>query len=176
MHLKASRYTVFPKQKLEYDFEIVELVEIKAIDVSIKLVSINLKITAIYRSPESCSHKFNDLSFNCIENYKTTDYHVIAGDININLLETDEYIEDYKNISSSFAYESYINRVTRPVTKKCLDHFYVKKKGISPSTNLSAFIVQQDITDHYTTILSLPVIEPLKSQAERTKRYMNYNI
>ncbi len=69
---------------------------------------------------------------------------IVIGDININLLN-ETFSRDYMFFMSSIGLSSYVNTVTRPSSKTCLDHVFCR---LSSNFQLSANVSEFDITDH----------------------------
>lgn len=104
-------------------------------------------------------------------------YHVIIGDVNIDLLCDCEYSEHYKNVFTLYGIISYINSITRPASGTCLDHFLVRASVESQDVKILPFIVNSGITDHFPIALLL-ADEKLKNTKAKVKqeikRYIDY--
>lgn len=162
------------RNNLEYSGRIVPIGQTKALELDLILERKRIKITAIYRSPQCCPKTFNKDLSDYIGKINTHDYHVIIGDININLLANNEIVDEYKNILSFYGYKSYVNNVTRPSGGSCIDHIFLRYCQPIPEQTKS-FIVRTDVTDHYTILLCLDFMKiPPRKNKIRYKEYMNY--
>lgn len=171
---KNDGVVIYIRNNLEYNVRIVPIGQSKALEIAITLENKNVKITGIYRSPKSCVKIFNRHLSDYVANENSSDYHVIVGDININLLSNHEDIDEYRNILSSFGYESYINDITRPSGRSCVDHFFLKCRKPHPN-QAKSFIVGTDVTDHYTILLCLDKVDtPQEKRIQQYKYYINY--
>lgn len=122
-HNKNDGVIGFIKKSFEYTYSITEIGDIKALEICLLYGESKkvLKVTAIYRSPDSCAHEFNLHLMNYLNKATKLDIH-----INIDILSDTIVAEEYKNIMNSYGYVSFINRCTRPQSKTCLDHFFYK--------------------------------------------------
>lgn len=100
--------------------------------------------------------------------------HIIAGDMNINILSNDTWAEEYLNILSSYGFVSMINLPTRPQSGTCLDHFFVR--GFNPlDDDADAGVLHYLVTDHYPVILGLDLEMKFKNNnPKNVKRYISY--
>nr|CAH7721011.1 unnamed protein product [Callosobruchus chinensis] len=76
---------------------------------------------------------------------------------------------------SSFGYVSYINKYTRPSTKTCIDHFYVK--GDQELSKIHAFVINYKITDHCPILISFSSANRHRNENKTSyvfKKYINY--
>lgn len=60
---------------------------------------------------------------------------------------------------AKYGYISLINKPTRVTneTKSCIDHLFLKSDIKTTNTSFKSFIIETDITDHYTIYLNLPI-------------------
>jgi len=89
-------------------------------------------------------------------NLKRQSIEIFAGDININILETNSRIvNEYLAIAGRNGFTSYINGPTRvtEITSTCIDHYFVS--ACQNQSKCYGFILQNTITDHYTTLLRI---------------------
>lgn len=117
-----------------------------------EIESQKVTLSDIYRSPSTCPRKFNLDLHQYVQAVKGNDMHIITGDINIDLLSTPDFREEYKNILSASGYESYINECTRSKSQTCLDQFHVRAKT---HRNIKSYIFHHSITDHYPIALTV---------------------
>lgn len=74
---------------------------------------------------------------------------IFVGDININILETnDNHVTNYLAMMNSLGFQSYINSITRSISKTCLDHLFINQKLNSGILCFESYILEEDITDH----------------------------
>lgn len=172
---KNEGVVVYIKSEFNYKHSIVSLGNTKILELIIKYKNIeNICISAIYKSPS-----INELDFiTSLERYlsqkKKLHSHILVGDININLFDEKDYVEHYKNILASFNFNSYINKITRPRSGTCIDHFFVKC-STEISRRIKSFIFEHDITDHYPIAISLPrEVNKPKNNLCKSKYYTNY--
>lgn len=174
---KNDGVVVYVKKYLNFDYEVIEIGETKAVEISLKNNSRNSrKVTAIYRSPQQCTKLFNQSLYNYLESSLSSE-HVIVGDININTLSNEDFVEEYKNIMQSFGFTSVINKCTRPESGSCLDHFYIKGWNTNFNSNdKNGCIIQYLITDHYPIMLSCNKTSEHKvsKNKSREKIYVSY--
>lgn len=116
---KNDGVVVYVRDDLQYNQRVVSVGEIRVLELDMELEGKTVKVTGIYRSPQVCQKKFNEDLLEYINKTRKWDYHVIVGDMNINLLSSGELVDEYKSLFSSFGYTSYINDVTRPSSNSC---------------------------------------------------------
>ena len=174
---KNDGVIAFIKKNIEYTFEIVNIGDIKALQIDMLFGQNNnkiAKITGIYRSPSSCPNDFNFHLLNYLDTITETNIHIITGDINIDILGDNPTVDEYKNIMNSYGYISYINRYTRPCSKTCLDHFFIKNL-LNSDEGLKSFVFTYDITDHYPTAIAFGMNKPQTNNIQYNKKYINYH-
>lgn len=174
---KNDGVIAFIKKNIEYTFKIVNIGDIKALEVDMlygQNNNKNAKITGIYRSPSSCPNDFNLHLLNYLDIIPETSIHIITGDINIDILGDSPTVDEYKNIMNSYGYISYINRYTRPCSKTCLDHFFIKN-SINSDEGLKSFVFTYDITDHYPTAIAFNINKAQTNNIQYNKKYINYH-
>lgn len=169
---------VFVKESIESLFEVVTLGEINVLEVEFLYASTKVKLTCIYRSPSTSAAVFNG-NLNAYLSSKKgcdCDYHILGGDINIDLLSQNNDTNEYKNTMSTYGYDSYINIYTRPQSKTCLDHFFLTSEHASKTifeSNINGYVIDYDITDHQPTILTIEVKQAPKVSKQHARNYMN---
>lgn len=102
--------------------------------------------------------------------------HIITGDININILASDNDVDEYSNILCTFGFQSLINCSTRPSSGSCIDHFFIKTMRSLDETKVEGFVLQSLITDHYPIILVLDFESERKETINRlnVKKYVDF--
>lgn len=145
---------VYVRENINFEHENIQLGEITAIDLNIQNNNERIRLTAIYKSPKYVITDFNEKLALYLEDKKHCKKHIITGDINIDLLENEHRVEEYKNILNFFGFTSYINKYTRPESESCLDHFSVEgfQQGES---DIKGIVLHNLITDHYPILLSV---------------------
>ena len=147
------------RSNLNYCYQIKQLNSMKLLQIVINVnKNTNFNIMAVYRSPSTDPYEFNIHLQNYFQliNFKQNDYYIFVGDINIDILQINEYICGYINVLSEFGFTSTINNATR-IDKNhmsCIDHIFIKAKH-NNTDFLIPIIIETDITDHYTTVLQI---------------------
>ncbi|KAJ8947832.1 hypothetical protein NQ318_009976, partial [Aromia moschata] len=117
--------------------------------------------TAIYRPPSTCIKEFNSILKQYISRVKINnnkeEYHIIVGDINLNLLENNDDTSEYLNNLSEYNYHSAINEKTRVQNNEgsCIDHILIRNNN--EYRDCLSFTLDLNITDHRSTIINLPI-------------------
>lgn len=165
----------FIRENFNYNSKTVNIGEIKALKILIAL-SNNRKIdiTSVYRSPSKCPKLFNTKLIEYLSSCEKYDINVITGDINIDLLADNDYVEEYKNIMSYFGFTSYINEYTRLPSYTCIDHFFVSNKNNLNMLKYKSYIFRYNITDHCPIALTFRIEKKLNEEPNY-KSYVNYN-
>lgn len=164
------------KTNIQYKHEIIYFNEINLLQIVTQSTDKKLTITAIYRSPQTCPDTFNSDLYYYLRNIKnSTDYSIVVGDININILGHKEFTEDYLNILHEQEYTSFINDYTRvdKDIKTCIDHVFIKQSS-NCSNVITPIIIQNKITDHYPIMLIMDFKYTQRVEKERYKKYINY--
>lgn len=174
---KADGVIAYVRKSLYSKYSLVNIGECKAIQLEINLTGINLFITAIYRSPSICVNNFIEQFHSYLDNFRAdaTSYHIIAGDINIDILGDSEMKFNYLNTLSEHNYHSFINRATRP-TGSCIDHIFVNGGLTDVRDNCQSYILRSHITDHHSTsiFLSMPFEVPSELRHSQYNKYIKY--
>lgn len=121
-----------------------------------KVGGLTYGITAVYKPPPipivdlvSDLHSF-------FEENVTENIEIFVGDINIDLLDSrSDDVLRYSSTMAHFGFVSYINSVTRPETKTCLDHIFVNRKLKSEYVSCKTNRLDSLITDHYPVMLTV---------------------
>lgn len=165
---------VYVRENINFEHENIQLGEITAIDLNIQNNNERIRLTAIYKSPKYVITDFNEKLALYLEDKKHCKKHIITGDINIDLLENEHRVEEYKNILNFFGFTSYINKYTRPESESCLDHFFVKGFQQEES-DIKGIVLHNLITDHYPILLSVDLkIKRKNIILKNEKKYTNY--
>lgn len=169
---------VYIAETLSYDYKVVDIGVIKAIQVTVFHCNKRLLITAIYRPPSTCPRDFNLNLYEYVKNCRRdVDVHVFVGDINIDILSSEEAAEDYLNILNEEGFVSTINNYTRIQnnSKSCLDHIFLRQKHTVVEKSIP-IILKTNITDHFLVLLQLRFVgKKGVKNAQDTKTYLNVN-
>lgn len=175
---KNDGVILYVKHGFKHSHSIIKLSEINAIELKIKYNKEPITITALYKSPNLCPKTFNKNLNTYLNNNKKENFHIITGDINIDLLSNIDYVEQYKNTLHTFGFVSYINQITRPKSKTCLDHFFMKnsRKSDIPNEEIHSFIFNSEITDHIpiSLVVNNRNYSNENKNKEQYKKFTNY--
>jgi len=122
------------------------------------LNSYKFNILSTYRPPSTNVKDFIRSLEKQLENLNHCDFCIFAGDININLLDSENNLtQEYVNILNSNGFLQHTNKPTRITadTKSCIDHFFVKIKSNRKLYSVATFIIETFITDHFPLILNI---------------------
>lgn len=151
---KNDGVLVYIRKDIECTHNIITLGENKSVEINIAGDN-SLTLTAIYKSPQTCVHTFNTNIFDYLESKCQVKTHMIVGDMNINLLADDEFVEEYKNIMCTFGYMSVINEITRPGGNTCIDHIFLKDVNLENRLqHIKGYILHYLITDHFSIMVT----------------------
>lgn len=106
-------------------------------------MDVYFNLLCVYRLHDFSENEYIQELENVLPNIKNNTIYI--GDININTLAQSSNSQLYSSVLSNNGYVSLVNAVTRPVSKSCIDHIFIKNR------NLSAFksaIFDVDLTDH----------------------------
>ncbi|KAJ8962757.1 hypothetical protein NQ318_001155 [Aromia moschata] len=148
------------KHDLEYTYQITKLNRtMKLLDIKIKTKSKNvINVAALYRSPSLEQYEFIQQLHKYLQSIKfqKTEYYLLIGDINIDILQINDVSTEYINTLCEFGYTSAINGATRVEknNKTCIDHIFIKPKNDNIDYCIP-LIIKTDITDHYTTMIQI---------------------
>lgn len=102
---------------------------------------------------------------------------VVLGDMNINIVGTHSVDNDYLDIMLSICrFKSHNNVYTRtPLNSRhsCSDHIFVKNNKLIE--NFEAGVIQTTITDHYFTILAIPLIKQNNFKSQYNLESINFD-
>lgn len=111
---------------------------------------------AVYRSPQTDANSFITDIESFIPTYLNNNLEIIIGDINIDLLDVESHtMNDYQATLHSYGFLSYINTITRPQSKTCLDHIFVKNNLKTENIKINSYVISYDMTDHDPVMLNI---------------------
>jgi len=133
----------------------INIQNITTLEIVFKKSKIDFLTYPLYRSPNSnVDSALNELNNTIL--YRSTlitaKYKIILSDINIDLLKPSKIKEDYSLMMVQFGFLPLIKNNTRPTSKTCIDHIFLKTKSYN---NLLPIVIHTNITDHYPTTLSI---------------------
>lgn len=174
---KNDGVIVYINDELDATHEIVNIDQLKAIEIKFIRNKESFLLTAIYRPPCTSVIDFNGAMERYLKTMKNRyTYHIIVGDMNIDTLSHTEFTDEYKNMLSMYNYISYINSYTRPISETCLDHFYVKIGKKILENVISSFVIREGITDHFPIALFIKTKSlDQKHHRKYTTRVINYH-
>ncbi|KAJ8947641.1 hypothetical protein NQ317_008848 [Molorchus minor] len=149
---------IYIKSGLNYDYQIKDFDNIKVISLKVKYKNTIIHVTTIYRSPSTCPQQFNDKLYNYLKTISTeaTEVKVIMGDINIDIMDSNEISQEYLNIMAEWGYTSAINNYTRVQgnSKSCIDHLFFNIQNM-PNISMIPMILKTCISDHFSVVLQV---------------------
>ncbi|KAG8284441.1 hypothetical protein J6590_102863 [Homalodisca vitripennis] len=102
---------------------------------------------------------------------------IFLGDINLDLLRTTEHKDRYLNCLEGAGLKQCIDKPTRVTDDRvsCLDHIFVRHFNMD---HVRAAVVHTDITDHYSTGLTISVSRDITTtDSDNTPRsYIDYTL
>ena len=114
----------------------------------------SLKITGVYRCHTVEKEAFIESLREYLNNNAKTKNHIIIGDFNINLLDTDTISTMFLNSFLDMGYLPFFNSITRPsdTDGSCIDNMFVKYNfdGIN-----SSYTYANVFADHYPILLTI---------------------
>lgn len=150
-----------------------------------KILSVEFKInknetfliSGVYRNHDIDKDNFMNNIIGCfLEKNKKTKNHLIAGDFNINIMDTDDKTLDYVNNFLEYKYIPLFNQITRPNLSAnrvqdgtCIDNMFLK----SSKTNTQSYTIKTLITDHYPLFATLDFNRNIEIEPKR-KSYLSY--
>lgn len=163
---------VYIRSDLDYSFNIIKIGNLKSIQAIINYDNRKIILTAVYRPPSTDPFDFINNLYNYLQSLKTdnTNYQILTGDINIDILKNNDCTNEYLNTLSEFGYISMINNCTRENenSNSCIDHIFIKNNNNVSDLNMP-IILKSNITDHYTIILQ--IISSHNSINTKSKKY-----
>lgn len=114
------------------------------------------ELLAVYRSPNSDITRFVDGISTYYDGNKSDKYYfrIFTGDTNCNMLNPapNSIQEKYIDTLLEIGLIPCIDKITRPESKTCIDHFALKIKTFAEITPI---VLHTQITDHYSIILDI---------------------
>ena len=147
---------MYIKKNIKQKVNIVQINEIKALKAVIEISNAKISITALYKPFTNVdTNNFNLGLSQYLQNMKFYDHNIVLGDFNINILDSDEITNEYKDILYHYGYKSLINCPTRVTNENesCIDHIFYK--GSATDDLLTPIVLKTNYTDHYSIILKL---------------------
>lgn len=139
---------------VDFSFEVLNISRATLGRITFRMNDVSFGLTAVYKPPPIPNIDFVHDIHSFLDNEARESIEIFIGDININLLNNnDNDVIEYLALMNSIGYQSYINSVTRSLSKTCLDHIFVKKRLSLDSLQLSSFVINEDITDHSPVVL-----------------------
>src|SRR5277367_4148457 len=124
--------------------------------VEISLIDYKITICAIYRRHNGDIGNFLTNLENYFENSKNNDYHILLGDINIDLKKKNLIVSEYNYIIESADFKHVISDGTRKNagnnSESCLDHIVVRENNSRCSIELE-FCDYHKLSDHKAQII-----------------------
>ncbi len=134
------------------------------------------ELLAVYRSPSSNLLLFNDgIESHLNQNNPKHDLiQILAGDINCDLIDVvvNSQQQRYTDILAEYGFVACIDKVTRPSSNTCLDHFFVK---LPKHVTANSVIAQTTVTDHFTISLNLSSNKHVGSIQNSNNTYLKYD-
>lgn len=172
---------VYVKNVLNITMDIIKLSHTNVIRITFKVNDISYGLTASYRPPAINVNTYLDQLEAYFSDIVNLDVEFFIGDINLNIKnKTDANVNTYLCMLSARGFVSYINKPTR-VTENymsIIDHIFVRQNvRVKQKVNLSSFVIEIELTDHYATFLSLNIQQRthLNSSCAQKVKIINYN-
>jgi hypothetical protein len=128
------------------------------------------KLLALYRTHDSDIDAFLDNLEDYCGTISKNSTNIIVGDLNLNILNTDNKGERYLNILTESGYVSCIDKPTRVTVDSmtCIDHGFIKHANYD---QVRAAVIHSHTTDHYSTALQIR-LDP-KHELSHTYNYLD---
>lgn len=175
---------VYIRDTIKYEHEIIGLDNINLLKISLDFNKIKCVFSCVYRLHPTCPYVFSQNLHSYLKTIgRDVDVSVFLGDININILDQKEHTQAYLNVLHQEGYISQINGHTRIQgdRKSCIDHIFMKRNSVENFVAVP-FIIRNQITDHFPTILLLDFAQNLdcnhgtKSNSKnRNLKFVNYS-
>ena len=145
---------VYIRDGTTHTYSIIQIGPIKAIFISLQFSSFVLNITSFYRSPSLPIKNFIDNLAKYLSDTQNLKYHIILGDLNIDLLNINNLTDKYLNSFFAFGFKPFIDIPTRVTdhSKTCIDQIFGK---IPDDVPILPLVCDLGITDHYTTMINI---------------------
>lgn len=171
---KNDGVVIYIKKCYQYESVIVPLGSMSILNVKIEKNNKVINIIGIYKSPTIKCNDFNEQLGNYLSHLTNSDYTLLVGDINIDILSNDTYAQDYVDLLNENGFVSQINSYTRVEnisTKSCIDHVFLKTSGDFQGYENIAAVIQTTITDHYTVLLNIATNMEKRKSVSHTNFY-----
>lgn len=145
---------VFINNTLSHSVKNIDISSADSIKCNVVLNKINFTFICIYRLHACPISMFIDQIKNilCTVNSKNL---IILGDLNIDIFEKNSVdVSNYFTMMASFGLKSYVNKTTRLLSGKCIDHIFAR------SVNLVEYVGHVEhhhITDHSLVMLDIKI-------------------
>lgn len=151
---------VLIRKTLAANVSTIHLSETNLISINLIVNNIDIGILASYRPPSIDVQLYINELYDLLKNNKKNKIDIFLGDININIQNVgDNNVNNYLNVLSELGYISYINKTTRATenSSTIIDHIFVNRntKNYDFSVNIKPMIFETNLSDHYTTCLSV---------------------
>jgi hypothetical protein len=153
---RADGVVMYVKKSLQSTSTIEVIGNLKIVATTIKLKNNkSIKISGVYRCHDANKEIFIKQISDYIDNYNHGKNHIIAGDFNINLQDTDAISNLFISTFLDGGYLPYFNGITRPSESggSCIDNFFIKTNY----DDIKSFTYTNVFTDHYPMFISLGV-------------------
>lgn len=151
---------IFVKQHLSADFFDYNLLDYNIVKLSFNLNKMPFSILCIYRSPSTDYTGFINSLRDVLNNLNlNAGIITLIGDVNINIIGTNTNNYDYLDLLSELGFTSFINvhtRLPQGQQHSCLDYVFIKDNN-SSFKYIKAGVLQTEITDHCSIVVTIPV-------------------
>lgn len=156
---------VFVSNDLTSKINEIDILSASGLIIKIYSDKVNFSLLALYRFHDFSENLFiNELNY-ILDDFKPTEPIIIVGDMNINLLSDKEFVDKYNFLLLSYGFKSFINSITRPISKTCIDHIYIKTNNFK-EINFSVVVEEIGLTDHSLLALYSDVFRNCPSPQE----------
>lgn len=151
---------IYIKEEIYQNSHVVEVQGTKCVKGSLAKNGAAIDILGFYRSPSTNIDDFIINLDTILREHTSADPNqisVIAGDLNINILDTTTpSVNNYLTVLNSYGFHSKINKATRVQgnSATCIDHFFIKSNN-DIYDNTSGVILTTHLTDHYPILLNI---------------------
>lgn len=150
---------IYYKEHLKINIPNIEIAQCTSLLIEIETPkNEKFSILGIYRTPSiQDTIPFEESLHKLLTKTKNQMKPIIVGDINIDISDKLSFkCENYLNMLSEHGYISCINDYTRVQnnSKSCIDHIFIPE--IFYSKQIQSYIIETNITDHFSQIINLP--------------------
>lgn len=164
---------IFIKNELQYAYNVENLGNTSVVNLNISFSNHTYNILSIYRSPSINIKEFNYNLQTYLESKNcNSDYNILIGDLNIDILKKCEDSDEYLNILSEFGYISLINCSTRIQgnASSCIDHIFLNTKLNTDC--IIPIVVGTAITDHFPSLIQIVLQDKKNNQDDNKNRFI----